>query len=96
MFVLEILRRKFERCKTRKDYETAALSVWGIDIQADNVEICIENVLTLCREHFKVSKKLGEEIRKRYILGDALKILPLLHACCENTRFVYVRMAEKP
>lgn len=78
VFVLEILRRKFAKCKTRKDYETAALSVWAIEIQPDNVQITIDTVLKLCREHFTVSKTLEKEISDRIIMGDALKIMKLL------------------
>ena len=78
VFVLEVLRRKFKRCKTRKDYETAALSVWAIEIQADNVRITIDAVLSLCREHFTVSKAMEREISDHIIMGDALKIMKLL------------------
>lgn len=78
VFVLEVLRRKFTHCKTRKDYETAALSVWAIEIQPDNVQITIDAVLKLCREHFTVSKTLEKEISDRIIMGDALKIMKLL------------------
>lgn len=78
VFVLEVLRRKFANCKTRKDCETAALSVWAIEIQPDNVQITIDAVLKLCREHFTVSKSLEREISDHIIMGDALKIMKLL------------------
>ena len=77
-FPLEILRRKFQRCKKKSDFETAVQSVYGFDIQADNISICIENVLSLCRENFKVSKKMEQEIKRRYIQCDSLKVMPLL------------------
>ena len=91
-FPLEVLRRKFRNCKKRIDYETASLSVWGIDIQADNIEICISNVLALCREHFRVSRAVEQEIRQRYILGDSLKILPLLARYGEGHEIIYSRV----
>ncbi len=93
-FPLEVLRRKFRNCKKKSDFEIAALSVWGIDIQADNVEICIHNVLTLCRETFSVSKAIEKEISKRYILGDSLKIMPLLARYGEGNTQIYVRETD--
>ena len=37
-FLVEILARKFERCKDEKDGLKALASIVGIDIQADNIE----------------------------------------------------------
>lgn len=91
VFVLEILRRKFARCKTRKDYETAALSVWAIEIQPDNAQFTIDAVLQLCREHFTVSKALEREISDRIIMGDALKIMKLLKERGDGVHYIYVR-----
>ena len=47
-FVVEILRRKFERCQRPADYRTALESVYGFELQADNVRACIRNVTELC------------------------------------------------
>lgn len=91
VFVLEVLRRKFEHCKTRKDYETAALSVWAIEIQPDNVQITIDAVLKLCREYFTVSKAMEREISDRIIMGDALKIMKLLKERGDGVQYIYVR-----
>ena len=77
-FPMEILRRKFRRCRKRADFETAARSVWGFDIQEDNIAQCIGNVTALCRAHFRVSKKLEKEIAQQYIQCDSLKVMPLL------------------
>lgn len=91
VFVLEVLRRKFKRCKTRKDYETAALSVWAIEIQPDNVKATIDAVLSLCREHFTVSKAMEREISDHIIMGDALKIMKLLKERGDGVQYIYVR-----
>lgn len=40
-FVVEILRRKFERCRRPGDYRVALESVYGFEIQPDNVAACI-------------------------------------------------------
>lgn len=95
VFVLEVLRRKFERCKTREDYETAALSVWAIEIQPDNVQITIDAVLNLCREHFTVSKALEREISDHIIMGDALKIMKLLKERGDGVQYIYIPNREE-
>lgn len=79
-FLLEILRRKFKRCKSRKDYSTAINSIYGMDIQADNVKITIENIISLCEEYFKPSKVDIETINNHIIMCDSLKIMMLLNA----------------
>ena len=48
VFILEILRRKFAFCKKRGDYTKALASVYGMDIQADNVDETIRNIVNLC------------------------------------------------
>lgn len=80
VFLLEILRRKFKRCKSRKDYSTAINSIYGMDIQADNVKITIENIISLCEEYFKPSKADIETINNHIIMCDSLKIMMLLNA----------------
>ena len=77
-FVVEILRRKFARCQTRSDYRTALMSVYGIEIQPDNVAACIASVEALCREHFRPTKEELQIVRDHIILGDGLKIMKLL------------------
>lgn len=80
VFLLEILRRKFKRCKSRKDYSTAINSIYGMDIQTDNVKITIENIISLCEEYFKPSKADIETINNHIIMCDSLKIMMLLNA----------------
>lgn len=80
VFLLEILRRKFKRCKSRKDYSTAINSIYGMDIQADNVKVTIENIISLCEEYFKPSKADIETINNHIIMCDSLKIMMLLNA----------------
>ena len=77
-FVVEILHRKFANCKTKADYRTAIASVYGFDIQADNIRHTIENVTALCREYFKPNKDDLQTINDRYILCDSLKVMRLL------------------
>ena len=78
-FILEILRRKFDRCKCRRDLYIVALeSVYGFEIQADNVEKCIENVTALCWKYFRVTRAEREIIEDHIIQCDGLKVMKLL------------------
>lgn len=83
-FVVEILRRKFQNCKTRADYTTAIESVYGMELLKDNVEITIHNVTELCEKYFKVSKKELETIKDHVIQCDSLKIMRLLAVYGDN------------
>lgn len=78
VFVCQILRRKFARCKTREDFRTAIRSVWAMEIQADNVEKAIQNVTDLCAGAFKLTKEDKETIRCHIIQADALKVMRML------------------
>ena len=79
-FVLEILRRKFAKCKTPRDYRLALNSVYAMEIQADNVQITIEAVKAICSEHFKLNKDDIQTISDHIIMCDSLKVMRLLAA----------------
>ena len=78
VFVLEILRRKFSRCKRRSDYTEALASVWAMDIQQKNVDATIINVIELCRGYISLSKAELEIIRNHVILCDSLKVMRMI------------------
>ena len=77
-FVLEILKRKFENCKCRKDFTTALQSVYAMEIQSDNVAILIDNIIKLCKEYFKPNAKDLDIINNHCIQCDSLKVMRLL------------------
>lgn len=79
VFVCEILRRKFLRCRKREDYSTALASVYAMDIQERNVDATIENVKALCVEFFRPSKSDVETIVNHVILCDSLKIMRMMN-----------------
>jgi type I restriction-modification system DNA methylase subunit len=79
-FVAEILRRKFDRCKRRRDYTVALESVYGFEIQADNVERCIQNLTILCCQYFKLTKAEEQIICDHIIQCDGLKVMRMLAA----------------
>lgn len=83
-FVLEILRRKFERCRCRADYRVALESVYGFEIQADNVAACIENVKGLCGQYFKPTKEELQVINDHIIMCDSLKVMRMIERMSED------------
>lgn len=79
VFILEILKRKFANCKKRKDYTVALGSVYGMELQEDNVLICIDNIINLCTEYFNPTKAEIELINNHIIQADSLKIMAMLN-----------------
>lgn len=51
-FLIEILKRKFALCKDEKDGLKALNSLFGIDIQADNVRYARLNLVELFKQYF--------------------------------------------
>ena len=83
-FVLEVLRRKFARCKSRGDYSKALKSVWAMDIQERNVDATIENVIALCLQHFRVRPSDLETVRDHVIQCDSLKVMKMMNELNER------------
>jgi len=77
-FIVEILRRKFQRCVMRQDYTTALKSVYGLDIQADNIAECIRRVTELCEQYFRPTKDELQIINDHYIMCDSLKVMRMM------------------
>jgi len=77
-FVVEILRRKFGRCRSRGDYTVALESVYGFELQAENVVACIANVEAVCREFFRPTRRELEIINDHIIQCDSLKIMRMM------------------
>lgn len=77
-FVVEILRRKFEGCRTQQDFTVALESVYGFEIQADNVEACIANVTDLCHRYFRPTRAQMQIISDHIIQCDSLKIMRMI------------------
>lgn len=70
-FLIEILQRKLKLCQNDQDILIAYKSLFGIEIQTDNVEECKKRLLTLNPVpslHFNLKEILDENI----IVGDFL------------------------
>lgn len=78
-FVVEVLRRKFERCRGKADYQRALRSVYGMEIQEDNVQKTIARVTELCRTYFAPTRDDLDAIKDHYIMCDSLKIMRMMN-----------------
>lgn len=94
VFILEILKRKFSHCRTKKDNTTALQSVYGMDIQADNVEKCISNIVDLCKVTFPITKAQIEIINNHIVQADSLKIIDMM-ATINNMGAVNINFINK-
>ena len=79
-FLVEILARKYERCKDEKDGLKALASVFGIDIQSDNCEECRVRLLSQYIERFPKANGFTVILAVKILLnnivcGDSLKIM---------------------
>jgi len=77
VFLCEILKRKFSRCRKRSDFTAALRSVYGLELLADNVEESIRQVTYLCTGWFQPTKAELEIIRDHIIQADSLKIMKM-------------------
>lgn len=77
-FVIEVLKRKFLNCKKRTDFTKALKSVYGMDIQADNVQKTINNIIELCNDYFQPTKEEIKIINMHIMQADSLKVMEML------------------
>lgn len=49
-FLVEILERKLKNCKTAEDVNHALMSIYGVDIQADNIVEAKERMYAMLKE----------------------------------------------
>ena len=78
-FLVEILARKFERCKDEKDGLKSLASIVGIDIQADNCEESRKRLYDMYCAKFAQSNSFcrlmaHQILQNNIICGDSLKI----------------------
>lgn len=79
-FVIEILKRKFEKCKKKSDFITALKSVYAIDILADNIEECKNRVKSLYRSYGQ-KENIDFILDTNIFQGNSLAIMRLLEEC---------------
>lgn len=71
-FITEIMRRKLLLCKTDEEAERACASVYGIDIQEDNVRECWERIEKQVHEVFPGAVVMPI-LQKNIVCGNFLK-----------------------
>ncbi len=69
VFLIEILKRKLSYCKDERDGLKALNCLFGVDIQADNVEATRRNMLAVYKEHFPRANDFAMSFA-RAILGS--------------------------
>lgn len=94
-FLREILDRKLKRCKTPKDGLKALNSIFGIDIQQDNVDESRQLLFQMYCDYFPNATATAivlaaQIIKKRIVCGDSLKIMAEWQAESENKQLSFI------
>ncbi len=66
-FLAVILKRKFARCKDIADGLKSLNSIFGVEIQQDNVEECRERLLDMFKRHFPNANELAVNVAKKFL-----------------------------
>ena len=77
-FLVEIIRRKLANCKSENDIITAYNSIYGIDIQEDNVKECRKRLWNIASTYTVSSHTLARVaiiLAKNIICGNSLEIM---------------------
>lgn len=91
-FLDEILRRKLSLCHNPDDGLRALESIYGIDIQPDNIEETRERLLSIFRDRFgdvELSKAV-EILEHQIVVADALVLMSLIEES-ESFEEAYVK-----
>lgn len=74
-FVVEIYRRKLNRCKNdRTKAETALRSLWCIELLEDNMQECRKRVKDIFAYYGWTDLPFEEVFEKQFLIGDSLVI----------------------
>lgn len=79
-FVVEVLKRKFDLCKTKKDFITALNSIVAIDLMLDNIEECKKRVKELYISYGQ-KENIDFILDTQIFQGNSLAIMRLLEKC---------------
>lgn len=75
-FVVEIYRRKLNRCKNdRAKAEIALRSLWCIELLEDNMQECRQRVKDVFAYYGWIDLPFDEVFEKQFLIGDSLKIM---------------------
>lgn len=74
VFFIEILTRKLANVKTNLDVLVAVSSLYGIDIQADNIEICKKKLFDMACDNFRICPSEKEKNALTFILNSNIVV----------------------
>ena len=79
-FLVEIFERKLNRCESAEQGLNALRSIYGIDIQQDNVEESKQRLFDMFVNHFPKAPAItaiiaAQILEKNIICGDSLEIM---------------------
>ncbi|MCM1437776.1 MAG: hypothetical protein NC131_01000 [Roseburia sp.] len=66
-FLAEILERKLKLCESEKDGLKALNSLFGIDIQEDNVKECRERLLNIYKAYFPKANEFALTVAMKFL-----------------------------
>ena len=75
VFLIEIFKRKLAYCKDMRDGLKALYCLFGVDIQADNVEATRRNLLAVYKEHFPTASDA---------VMDFARVIVECHIICDD------------
>lgn len=77
-FLVEILKRKLDKCKDTADCFVALSSIYGIDILPDNVEESKQRMIEIFADCCGHEEEARAILDRNIICGDSLKIMDRL------------------
>ena len=88
-FTVQILKRKFDNCKTKKQFIAALESTYASDIMEDNIEECRRRVIDLYHSYGQ-NENIDFIVRTNIFQSDVLAVLKLL-ATDNEEREIYLK-----
>lgn len=73
-FVVEVYRRKLNKCRSQKDAERCLRSLWCIELLPDNMQECRNRVIDLFKYYGFEELPFDEVFEKQFLIGDSLEI----------------------
>ncbi len=72
VFLIEILKRKLAHCKDERDGLKALNCLFGVDIQADNVEATRRNLLAVYKERFPNANDFAMRFARAIVMSHII------------------------
>ncbi|MCD8148852.1 MAG: hypothetical protein LUE92_04650, partial [Clostridiales bacterium] len=73
-FLIEILRRKLERCKDMSEGLVALKSIYGVDILPDNIEESRERMREVWMQYFDDNEQIDKILKRNIVRENFLEM----------------------